>query len=179
MALPVIYTIGHSTRKEEELAQILKKYHVLALVDIRLIPRSGTNPQFNDEALRVYLESRGIEYIHMKSLGGFRHQKENSVNTGWRNESFRGYADYMQTEEFESSISELVKIAASKTTAIMCSEAVPWRCHRLLVSDALVVRGFDVIDIFDRAHSHEHRLTEFAKVRGVEITYPTEQEALL
>jgi uncharacterized protein (DUF488 family) len=172
MALPVVYTIGHSTRKTEELVQALKNYGVLVLVDIRLIPKSRTNPQFNDDTLRASLEAQGIDYVHMKGLGGFRRPGENSPNTGWRNGSFRGYADYMQTEQFEANISELVKIAGSRATAIMCSEAVPWRCHRSLVSDALIVRGFDIVDIFDPTHSQRHHLAEFAKVRGFEITYP-------
>lgn len=178
MVSSIIYTIGHSTRKSEELVQILRKYGVVVLVDIRLIPKSRTNPQFNEEELRGSLESKWIEYIHMKGLGGFRHPKENSVNTGWSNESFRGYADYMQTQQFKGAIGLLVEIAQTRSTVIMCSEAVPWRCHRSLVSDALIVRGFEVIDIFDAVHSQEHHLTRFAKVSGLEITYPKWEEPL-
>jgi uncharacterized protein (DUF488 family) len=175
MVLTVIYTIGHSTRKIEEFMEVLKKYDITALADIRLIPKSRTNPQFNEEALHSSLDSQGIDYIHMRGLGGFRHPNEDSINTGWRNESFRGYADYMLTEQFKSHIIELVGIARSKTAAIMCSEAVPWRCHRRLVADALIVREYEVVDIYDAVHSEEHHLTEFAKVSGLEITYPKMQ----
>jgi uncharacterized protein (DUF488 family) len=167
-----IYTIGHSTRKIDELVYILKKYSVEILVDIRTIPKSKTNPQFNQDNLRSALESQGIGYIHIKGLGGLRRPQKNSINTGWRNPSFRGYADYMQTGEVASSVGELVKIAESKIVAIMCAEAVPWRCHRSLVSDCLLLRGFEVLDIFDEMHAKNHLLTKFATVDGYAITYP-------
>ncbi len=170
-----IFTIGHSTRPIEEFLELLKKHGVEQLVDIRSVPGSRRNPQYGQKALRESLLKHGIDYVYMKSLGGFRPEAENSINMGWRNESFRNYADYMQTEEFAEGIEELIHLA-QKPTVIMCAEAVPWRCHRSLVADALIVRGIRVRDIIDSTHVSDHTMTKFAKVDGYTITYPEESE---
>ena len=133
----VIYTIGHSTRPIDEFISMLKDFHVHKLIDVRTIPKSGFNPQYNQETLSQSLANEKIDYEHMAGLGGLRHAKKDSINLGWRNASFRGYADYMQTESFENSLQELINEAQKKTVAIMCAEAVPWRCHRSLIADAL------------------------------------------
>jgi len=167
-----IYTIGHSTHPEEEFIELLKTYGIEQLVDIRTIPKSRHNPQFAQTAMEVYLPKAGIEYRYMKDLGGLRPKAKHSVSEGWRNMSFRNYADYMQTDEFTQALKELVETGKQKKTAIMCAEAVPWRCHRSLVGDALLVRDVKVLDIMDEKHANEHRLTSFAKVKGTTITYP-------
>jgi uncharacterized protein (DUF488 family) len=171
-----IYTIGHSTHPIEDFVEMLSVYGIECLIDIRTIPKSRHNPQFGQEALASKLAESGIEYRHMKDLGGLRKQTQDSVNGGWRNASFRGYADYMQTDAFERAVERVVAIADSTTVVLMCAEAVPWRCHRSLVGDALLVRGKSVIDIFSATKSQPHRLTAFAKVKGLEITYPPEQD---
>jgi uncharacterized protein (DUF488 family) len=150
---------------------------VRCVVDVRSIPRSRHNPQFNRETLARRLRSAGIGYVHLKKLGGLRHAKADSANRGWHNSSFRGFADYMQTEEFLTGLARLEKLAAGKPTAIMCAEAVPWRCHRSLIADALLVRDFPVEDIMSVARAQEHELTPFARVRGLRITYPTDKPA--
>jgi uncharacterized protein (DUF488 family) len=137
-ARPVIYTVGHSTRSLEELVGILRAHGIERLVDVRTIPRSRHNPQFNRETLSKALHNRRLSYRHMKTLGGLRHARPDSINTGWRNASFRGFADYMQTPSFQEALDALVQLAAQKRTAIMCAEAVPWRCHRSLIADALI-----------------------------------------
>lgn len=167
-----IFTIGHSNRPIEEFLRMLETHGIERLVDIRTIPRSRFNPQFNTGTLRDSLSAVGIDYIWMKELGGLRHAKKDSVNTGWKNASFRGYADYMQTPEFAEGIAKLIKIAGEKKTAIMCAEAVPWRCHRSLVADALVARGIDVQHIMSATRTQPHEITSFARLRGTEITYP-------
>ncbi|MDG6995860.1 MAG: DUF488 domain-containing protein [Nitrososphaerota archaeon] len=167
-----IYTLGHSTRTIEQLVSILEKYEIQALVDIRTVPRSRKNPQFNKDSLSTYLKQRGIDYSHMKSLGGLRHPSKDSKNLGWANESFRGYADHMQTEEFEHGIRDLLELASKACVAIMCAEALPWRCHRRMVGDALVVRGVEVTDILSENRAQNHELTEWAKVEGILVTYP-------
>ncbi len=169
---PHIYTIGHSTRPVEEFIEILKTYRVNLLVDIRAIPRSRHNPQYEETALRGALENQKIGYLHVAALGGLRHARKDSINTGWKNASFRGYADYMQTDEFSNAIHELIALANDKTVAIMCAEAVPWRCHRSLVGDALLVRGIEVIDILSENSAKPHKLTPWAKVDGPYVTYP-------
>jgi uncharacterized protein (DUF488 family) len=169
-----IFTIGHSTHPIEEFVSILKNYGVTQLVDVRTVPKSRHVPQFNSESLSVELPNRGFEYVHMKSLGGLRHAKKDSINTGWRNASFRGYADYMANDEFEQGIARLMELAREKTTVIMCAEAVPWRCHRSLIGDALLVRGVQVEDIMSATSSRPHKLTEFAHVEGERITYPAD-----
>jgi uncharacterized protein (DUF488 family) len=167
-----IFTVGHSTHSLEEFVDMLKAHGIAQLVDVRTIPKSRRVPQFNAESLAAALPKLGIDYVHLKSLGGLRHAKKDSVNTGWRNASFRGYADYMATGEFQQGIDRLLELAWTKRTAIMCAEALPWRCHRSLIGDALLVRGLPVEDIMSATSSREHELTPFAKVHGLEITYP-------
>ncbi len=167
-----IYTIGHSTHPIDEFIKILDAYNIGLLVDVRTIPRSRHNPQFNQDELEQSLPAHGIGYVHLKELGGLRHTTKDSINTGWRNLSFRGYADYMQTEEFRAGIARLLELAQAQPTAIMCSEAVPWRCHRSLIGDALLVRNVHVVDIMSEKSSKPHELTPWAKVDGVSITYP-------
>ncbi len=169
----MIYTIGHSTYSIGQFLEILRSFSIEALADIRTIPRSRHNPQFNEEALRRSLQDQNIKYVWMKALGGLRHPRKDSPNEGWRNLSFRGYADYMQTAGFHSALPELIELAKVKRTVIMCAEAVPWRCHRSLVADALSVRRIPVEHIMSAHKSSPHRLTEFAVVRGESITYPS------
>lgn len=167
-----IFTIGHSTRPIDDFLTLLKHYNITELIDIRTIPKSRYNPQFNEQELAHVLRNHHIGYHHQKNLGGLRHTHVGSINMGWHNPSFRGYADYMQTEEFKKGIEELIKIAHEKTVVIMCSEAVPWRCHRSLVGDALLVRGIDVEDIYSITSIKPHTLTPWAVVKGTTITYP-------
>jgi 3-methyladenine DNA glycosylase/8-oxoguanine DNA glycosylase len=168
-----IYTVGHSTRSLDELVTLLRAAGVSVLVDIRTIPRSRHNPQFNRDALRVALRSRQLRYVHLPALGGLRRARPDSPNAGWRNASFRGYADYMLTEDFEAGLGEL-RALAQNTAALMCAEAVPWRCHRSLVADALAVRGAQVEHITGTGHARPHHLTSFARVDGTRVTYPGE-----
>lgn len=167
-----IYTMGHSTHPIEEFIEILRAYEIDRLVDIRTIPKSAHNPQFNREELSACLHNRHISYGHLKELGGLRHAKKDSLNTAWQNSSFRGYADYMQTGEFEIGVDKLIALAKEKLTAIMCAEAVPWRCHRSLLSDALVARGIQVVDIFSRTNAKPHLLSDLASVHGTNVIYP-------
>ena len=167
-----IHTVGHSTRSTDEFVHILKSHGVAQLIDIRTIPKSARNPQFGQEALRTSLNAAGIRYTHLPGLGGLRKPRPDSINTGWRNTSFRGYADYMQTADFDAGLQRLIKLARSKRTAIMCAEAVPWRCHRSLIGDALTVRGIRVEDIMSGKTARVHALTSFARVRRNAITYP-------
>jgi uncharacterized protein (DUF488 family) len=147
------------------------------LIDVRTIPKSRRVPQFNSAALAASLRKHGIDYLHMKSLGGLRHARKDSANLGWRNASFRGFADYMAASEFREGLSRLLELAREKRTAIMCAEAVPWRCHRSLIGDALLVRGVDVEDIMTASSRRQHQLTPFAKVCGTEVTYPGNEVA--
>lgn len=167
-----VHTVGHSTRSLPDLVDALRSFGVDLLVDIRGIPRSRHTPQFNAEALEADLPGYALGYVHLDGLGGRRSARSGSPNTGWRNRSFRGYADYMQTEGFREGLAELVVLAERWRPAIMCAEAVPWRCHRSLVGDALLVRGVQVVDIFDAGKSREQTLTSFAKVDGDSIVYP-------
>lgn len=167
-----IYTIGHSTRAIEEFIAILKAFHIEMVVDVRTIAKSRHNPQFGEEALRESLTQQGIGYQRLEALGGLRHTTAVSINTAWRNKSFRGYADYMQTPQFAAGIQELLEIAKKARTVIMCAEALPWRCHRSLIGDALLVRGIQVEDIMSEKSSKPHRLTPWAQVDGETITYP-------
>jgi uncharacterized protein (DUF488 family) len=171
---PVVLTVGHSTRSIEEFTRMLAAHGVQRLVDVRTVPGSRKNPQFGGDALKSSLELAAIEYIHMKALGGLRRPSPDSINAGWKNASFRGYADYMQTAEFQAALADLIGLAEEKRTAIMCAEAVPWRCHRSLVADALVARGVPVEHIMSEARRNPHRLTAFAKRTGFRITYPPE-----
>jgi uncharacterized protein (DUF488 family) len=170
-----IYTIGHSTRSLEEFIAMLDSFRIELVCDIRTIPKSRRNPQFAGDALRDALARYRIDYAHLKALGGLRHPHKESPNRAWRNDSFRGYADYMQTAEFATAVEDLIARAARQRTAIMCAEAVPWRCHRSLVADALVVRGIEVEDITSETRAQVHKLTPWAKVQGLEITYPGEE----
>jgi uncharacterized protein (DUF488 family) len=169
-----VLTIGHSTRTVEEFICLLQAHAVSRVVDVRTVPRSWHNPQFNKASLPRSLKKAGLGYIHMPGLGGLRHAKRDSINMGWRNTSFRGYADYMQTPEFEQSLEELIQLANKERIAIMCAEAVPWRCHRSLIADALLVHGVRAEDIMSPTSRQVHALTPFAKVRGTTITYPAE-----
>ncbi|MHB8539515.1 MAG: DUF488 domain-containing protein [Candidatus Acidiferrales bacterium] len=177
-SLPAILTIGHSNRSLEEFIALLKAHDVKRLVDVRTIPRSRHNPQFNRDALPQTLRRARIAYTHLKKLGGLRRARADSPNTGWNNLSFRGFADYMQTPEFAAGIARLEKLARlggrakTKHCAIMCAEAVPWRCHRSLLADAFTVRGHAVEHIMTPTRRNLHKLTPFARVRGKTITYP-------
>ena len=169
-----VYTIGHSTRSLEDLVSILKHYKIGTLVDVRTVPKSRHVPQFNEDNLKVELPKKDINYTHLEKLGGLRHAAKDSINLGWHNASFRGYADYMQTNGFADGMEELMVLAKSSTVAIMCAEAVPWRCHRSMVGDGLIVRGVEVIDIFDKNKTQQEKITSFAVVDGKNITYPAE-----
>jgi uncharacterized protein (DUF488 family) len=155
-----------------EFIGLLKKSAVEQIVDVRTIPRSRHNPQFNFDALSESLQAEGINYVHMPGLGGLRRPKANSVNTGWRNASFRGFADYMQTQEFEVSLTELIAVAKLQQTSVMCAESLPWRCHRSLIADALYIRGILVKHILSLSTITTHKLTTWAEVKGIRITYP-------
>ncbi len=169
-----IHTIGHSTRTLEELLALLQENGVQTLVDVRTVPRSRRNPQFNQDALAGSLRAAGLEYVHFSGLGGFRAARPDSPNTGWANVQFRGFADYMLTPEFEQNLGDLLDLAQRTRIAIMCAEALYWRCHRSLISDALTVRGVVVVHIMRPGHVEPHRLTDFARVSGNQITYPSE-----
>jgi uncharacterized protein (DUF488 family) len=169
-----VLTIGHSTHSLEDFVSMLKAHDVAQLVDVRTVPKSRRVPQFNYESLARALPAQGIDYIHLKALGGLRQAKKDSINSGWRNASFRGYADYMATEEFRQGIDRLLELARAKQSAIMCAEAVPWRCHRSLIGDALLVRGVKVEDIMTAKTNRPHEITPFARVHGLQITYPGE-----
>ena len=167
-----ISTVGHSTRPIEAFIRILTAHGIEELIDIRTIPRSRYNPQFNRENLPSSLASAGISYRHMPGLGGLRRPRPDSINTGWRNASFRGFADYMQTREFESNLEGLIERGNGARVAIMCAEAVPWRCHRSLIADALAARGIPVVEILGPSEARPHALTPFAKIDGALVTYP-------
>lgn len=167
-----ILTIGHSTRTLPEFVEMLKAYHVTLVVDVRSVPRSRHNPQFNKETLPNALKLEGVNYVHLPEIGGLRRPKPDSVNTAWQNKSFRGYADYMQTKEFIEQLLDLIAFARENHVAIMCAEALPWRCHRSLIADALVVRNVKVEHIIRKDSSVNHRLSEWARVDGTKITYP-------
>ena len=171
---PIVLTIGHSTRTLEKFIVLLQAHGATRVVDVRTVPRSRHNPQFNKTSLPNSLRKAGLGYVHLLGLGGLRHARRDSVNVGWRNASFRGYADYMQTPEFEQSLDELIQLATQERIVLMCAEAVPWRCHRSLIGDALLVRGIRTEDIMSATHRQVHTLTPFAKVRGSTITYPAE-----
>ena len=174
-----IFTLGHSTLPIERFIALLRAYGIERLVDIRTVPRSRHNPQFNDTTLANALAAEGVEYVPMQTLGGLRHARKDSTNTGWRNASFRGYADYMQTEQFRDALEALIAISRQKRVAIMCAEAVPWRCHRSLVADALSARAVPGIEILSEKDYRTHKLTPFAHVEGMQITYPPDQAKLL
>ena len=173
-----VWTIGHSTRSLEELVALLRAHAVDTVVDVRTVPRSRRHPQFEKTALVESLPQAGLAYTHMPGLGGLRKPRADSPNTGWRTEGFRGYADYMQTPEFGRHVMALMTVAADARVAVMCAEAVPWRCHRMLLSDALVVRGATVRHIVGTSDPPPHALTAWARRDGVRLTYPPTQGEL-
>ncbi|MEP7357306.1 MAG: DUF488 domain-containing protein [Anaerolineales bacterium] len=172
----LVLTIGHSTRTLEAFVSLLQAHGVTRVVDIRTVPRSRHNPQFNRDTLPASLGALGINYAHLPGLGGLRRARADSpdTNAGWRNSSFRGYADYMQTPEFRAALEALVQVARDERVALMCAEAVPWRCHRSLIADALTVRGIPVEHIVGAKGRQAHRLTPFARVDQGLLTYPPE-----
>jgi len=167
----IVYTIGHSTRTLAQFIELLKKFEIKLIIDIRTIPKSRYNPQFNSEKLKEKLELANVKYIHIKELGGLRHSKKESINLGWKNLSFRGFADYMQTKDFEIGLGKLIKLSKNKT-AIMCAESVPWRCHRSLIADVLVIRKIQVLHIINKTNILVHKLTPFSRIKNNKITYP-------
>lgn len=176
MADITIYTVGHSTRAKEEFASLLRAHGVGRLVDVRSIPKSRRYPHFAMEALAEFLPAAGIGYDWMQALGGLRRPRPDSPNGAWRNRSFRGYADYMQSAEFRAAVDELVVRGSGSDLVIMCAEAVPWRCHRSLIADALLVRGVRVLDIMSERKASVRKLTSFARVEDTNITYPPEPQ---
>lgn len=174
-----VFTIGHSTRPIGEFIEILQANGVEQVIDIRTIPKSRHNPQFNSEELAASLCAARVLYIHLKELGGLRRARPGSINLGWRNASFRGFADYMQTPEFAEALDRAIRLARERPSVLMCAEAVPWRCHRSLVADAMLVRGIRVEEIINAAQPKEHSLTPFARVQGMRITYPSDQRSML
>jgi uncharacterized protein (DUF488 family) len=168
----LVCTIGHSNRTIEDFIGLLWTNEVAMVVDVRTIPRSRHNPQFNLDSLPASLAAAGIAYQHMPGLGGLRHAHADSLNTGWHNASFRGYADYMQSAEFAENLDRLVELARARRCALMCAEAVPWRCHRSMIADTLLVRGVRVEDIIGPNGRKPHGLTSFAEVDGPHVTYP-------
>lgn len=174
-----VFTVGHSTHPIDEFVRILSAHAIGRIIDVRTIPKSRHNPQFMEQSLAESLPAAGIGYGRMEALGGLRHTVADSVNMGWRNTSFRGYADYMQTSQFAEAVDELLAVADTERVAIMCAEAVPWRCHRSLIGDALLVRGAEVLDIMNEKTAKSHSLTKFALVDGTRITYPPELEPVL
>jgi uncharacterized protein (DUF488 family) len=167
-------TIGHSNRPLQDLISMLQAHGVDLLVDVRTVPKSRHNPQFNTDALPQPLREAGIGYLHMPGLGGLRHARKDSTNTGWRNASFRGYADYMQTPEFDAALAELLRAAEGRHAAVMCAEAVPWRCHRSMIADALTARGVPVEHIMSASQRNLHKMTSFARIDGARVDYPAE-----
>ncbi|HET7831790.1 MAG TPA: DUF488 domain-containing protein [Gallionella sp.] len=172
--LQTIYTVGHSTHELDEFIRLLQAHGVTKIADVRTIPRSRHNPQFNQDTLPDALQAAGIGYVHLPGLGGLRHAHADSPNLAWHNASFRGFADYMQTAEFAKNLEQLIKLGKHQPLALMCAEAVPWRCHRSLIADALIVRGVAVEHITSATHRHPHALTPWARVTHGHITYPAE-----
>ncbi len=169
-----MFTVGHSTRPFDDFVTLLTTYSIGRVVDIRTVPRSRHNPQYDGETLEAALTVAGVGYTRLGALGGFRRTSATSPNSGWRNASFRGFADYMQTPEFAEGLAGLIEMARAERLVLMCAEAVPWRCHRSLVADALLVRGLRVEEIIDETRCRSHELTPFARVDGIAITYPPE-----
>ena len=167
-----LFTIGHSTRPLDEFVGLLQANKVALVADVRTAPGSRRLPHFAKAVLAAELPLDGIEYVHLPELGGLRKSKSDSINTGWRSVSFRGYADYMQTDAFEAGLEQLMALAERHTLAIMCAEAVPWRCHRSLIADALTAREVEVLEIIGRGQPRLHSMTPFARVRAGQICYP-------
>ena len=170
-----ILTVGHSTRLIDAFLDLLRAQGIKRVMDVRTIPRSRHNPQFNRETLPQTLREAGIGYTHLPELGGLRHAQRDSPNLGWRNLSFRGYADYMQTPEFEVGLDQLMTAGEREPIVVMCAEAVPWRCHRSLIADALSIRGIPVEHILSSKRTQPHSLTPFGQVHGTRMTYPADQ----
>jgi uncharacterized protein (DUF488 family) len=169
---PLLYSIGHSTRAEDDFVALLRAYTIGALADVRTIPASRRHPQFGSDRLRERLAREGIEYQHMPTLGGLRRPRSGSANTAWTNEAFRGYADYMETDAFKSGLEALLEVAAARVVAFMCAEAVWWRCHRRLLSDALLARGAEVRHIMTASEAPPHQLPPFARISEGRVAYP-------
>jgi uncharacterized protein (DUF488 family) len=167
-----IFTVGHSTRSAEDFVALLKSHRIELLVDVRTVPRSRHNPQFNRDTLPETLRRAGIDYLHLAELGGLRKPRADSTNAGWRNLSFRGFADYMETPEFDKGLARLMDAAKTRRLAIMCAEAVPWRCHRSLIGDALAAGGVEVFELSSVTQAQPHRMTPFARVEGTRVSYP-------
>lgn len=167
-----VLTIGYSTRTLDEFVELLEMYGVTLVVDVRSVPRSRHNPQFNKEKLPNVLKLAGVKYVHMPDIGGLRRPKPDSINIAWQNKGFRGYADYMQTKEFTEHLLNLLALIRENRVAVMCAEALPWRCHRSLIADALVVRNVTVEHVLTMDNIVRHRLSEWAHVDGTKITYP-------
>lgn len=167
-----LYTIGHSTRTFEQFLALLKAFDIQRVVDVRTIPKSRRYPQFGQDMLSPALQEAGIGYTRLEKLGGLRHTTKDSINTGWRNLSFRGYADYMSTNAFQEGLQQLMSLAEKQRVAIMCAEAVPWRCHRSLIADALTLQGWEVLHIQSRKTAKPHELTPFLKVVDGKMVYP-------
>ena len=177
MTQELVCTIGHSNRTIEDFIALLRQNGIACVLDIRTVPKSRHNPQFGQDELAASLADAGIEYRYLRGLGGLRRPLKDSPNAAWRNTSFRGYADYMQTAEFAANVDEVIALGRDKPCALMCAEAVPWRCHRSLVADALLVRGVHVDEIIDARQRRPHKMTPFAHVEGLQITYPPEPDA--
>jgi uncharacterized protein (DUF488 family) len=169
---PIVFTIGHSNRPLEDFVNLLHENAIAHVLDVRTVPRSRHNPQYEQESLRQSLEDLGIAYTHHAALGGLRHRRRDSVNGAWRNKSFQGYADHMQTPEFDEGVQEVVELAWMERCALMCAEAVPWRCHRSLIADALLLRKIRVEDIINAGRRSPHKLTPWSRVEDEHITYP-------
>jgi uncharacterized protein (DUF488 family) len=170
-----VFTVGHSNRSIDDFLNLLNAYAIRLIVDVRTIPKSRHNPQFNADALTASLVSVNIAYLAFPALGGLRHARTNSINGGWHNKSFRGFADYMQSTDFSDALDRLEVLAREQRIAIMCAESVPWRCHRSLIADALTVLGDLVVEILSATNWRQHRLTPFAVAEGTQITYPPTQ----
>jgi len=173
--MKTIYTIGHSTRTIEQFLEFLKAHGIQEVIDVRTVPKSRHNPQFGEDQLPLALKEAGIGYTHIKKLGGLRRPAKDSPNTGWQNTSFRGFADYMTSEEFQQGLQELQAHAEKNTVAIMCAEAVPWRCHRSLTADALTIHGWQVLHIQSKKTAKPHELTPFLEVHNGKLVYPARQ----
>jgi uncharacterized protein (DUF488 family) len=167
-----VLTIGHSTHPIDQFIAMLQGHSVTLVADVRTVPRSRHNPQFNRDTLPGSLKAVGLGYVHLPGLGGWRRAQPESPNQGWRSPGFQGYADYMLTREFEEQLNGLIALARRELVAIMCAEALPWQCHRSLIADALVVRGILVAHIMWRESLQQHHLSPMARVEGTKITYP-------
>jgi uncharacterized protein (DUF488 family) len=166
-----VYTLGHSTRSAEELLALLQAHAIGGIGDVRRFPASRRHPQFGREALAETLAAAGVGYEWLPALGGRRSPRPDSPHVAWREPAFRAYADHMETEEFRSGLDTLLRLSSERTTAVLCAEAVPWRCHRQLIADALVVRGVAVLHILGPGAPRPHTLSRLARVEGDRIVY--------